>query len=150
PFAGDPSLLPKGALVADNTGYDGQFFFYLAEDPFLTGKVATRHDVSSLHIDHVSYRYQRILLPLLGWLSSYGDPDVLQWTLPLINLFAVLGAGWLLASFLRERGQSPWYALVFMLSIGVVGSLVRDLSDPLAAALFTAGTVWWLRERRVP
>src|SRR5438046_2711751 len=44
-FAGNPRLLPPDPPVGQGTGYDGQFFFYLAQDPFLTGKVATRHKV---------------------------------------------------------------------------------------------------------
>jgi len=113
----DYELLPPNAYVYPGPGYDGQFFFYLAQDPLLTGKAASRDDVESSHdIDHVAYRYQRILLPALGWLSSWGHPRVLEWTLPLINLFAVLAAGFLLARFLAARGRSPWLSLVYMLS----------------------------------
>ena len=142
-----PKLLPHGTPLFPPTGFDGQFFFYLSQDPLLTGKVATRHEVSSPHLDNVAYRYQRIFLPALGWLTSWGDPEVLQWTLPLINLIAVLGAGFLLARFLASRGRSPWLSLVFMLSLGVMLGVFDDISDPLAVGLFTAGVVWWLERR---
>jgi hypothetical protein len=146
-----PELLPHDAYVyPHSTGYDGQLFFYIAQDPFLSGKVATRDQIISPHIGFVAYRYQRILLPVLGWLTSAGDPDVLQWTLPLINLLAVLGAGFLLARFLAARGRSPWLSLVFMLSLGVTVGFVFDVADPLAASLFVAGVVWWLDDRRGP
>jgi hypothetical protein len=95
----------------------------------------------------MAYRYQRILLPAIGWLTSWGDPDVLQWTLPLINLLAILGAGFLLARFLAERGRSPWLSLVYMVSIGVLSGFVSDVSDPLAASLFLAGVIWWVDRR---
>lgn len=143
-----PELLPPDAYVYDHTGYDGQLFFYLAQDPLLTGKVATRDQIVSPHIGYVAYRYQRILLPALGWLTSWGNPSVLEWTLPLINLLAVLGAGFLLARFLRARGESPWLSLVYMLSIGVSVGVVFDLADPLAVSLFVAGVVWWLEGKR--
>ena len=87
-----PELLPADSFIETGTGYDGQFFFYLAQDPLLSGKAASRDQVSSDHIDNVAYRYQRILLPLAGWVTSWGNPDVLQWTLPLVNLAAVLAA----------------------------------------------------------
>jgi hypothetical protein len=144
-----PELLPHGAYIYPHSaGYDGQIFFYLAQDPFLTGKVATRDEIDNAHIGPVAYRYQRILLPVLGWLTSAGDPDVLQWTLPLINLLAVLGAGFLLARFLSARGRSPWLALVYMLSLGVAVGFRYDVADPLAASLFVAGVVWWLEDKR--
>ena len=145
-----PKLLPPDPFIESSTGYNGQFFFYLAQDPLLNGKAASRDEAHSAHIDSVSYRYQRILLPALGWLTSWGDPGVLQWTLPLINVIAVLMTTYLLAGFLRSRDRSPWIALVFALSIGMVVGVVNDLSDPLAAALFVAGVVWWLERRTVP
>jgi hypothetical protein len=120
-------LLPPDTYVHPQTGYDGQLFFYLAQDPL-----------------------QRILLPALGWLTSWGNPSVLEWTLPLINLVAVLGAGFLLARFLAARGVSPWLSLVYMLSIGVSAGVVFDLADPLAASLFVAGVVWWLEDEPLP
>jgi hypothetical protein len=143
-----PELLPPNTYVYKNsTGYDGQLFFYLAQDPLLTGKVATRDQIDSPHLPTVAYRYQRILLPVLGWLTSWGDPSVLEWTMPLINLLAVLGAGFLLARFLAARGRSPWLSLVYMLSLGVAVGVVFDLADPLAASLFVAGVIWWLEGR---
>lgn len=143
-----PELLPPNAYVYPQNGYDGQIFFYLAQDPLLTGKVASRDQVDSPHIGAVAYRYQRILLPVLGWLTSWGHPRILEWTMPMINIAAVLGAGFLLARFLSSRGRSPWLSLVFMVSFGVVVGVVNDLADPLAVSLFVAGTVWWLEERR--
>ena len=35
-------LLPSGSFIDAQTGYDGQFFFYLAQDPLLRGKAARR------------------------------------------------------------------------------------------------------------
>lgn len=142
-----PDLLPADSFIETSTGYDGQFFFYIAQDPFLSGDAATPDQVSSDHIDNVAYRYQRILLPLAGWLTSWGDPDVLQWTLPLVNLAAVLAATWLLAVFLRRRERPTWAALAFPVSIGVLVGVFNDVSDPLAAGLFLMGVLWWLDRR---
>jgi hypothetical protein len=142
-----PELLPADAKVFPGTGYDGQFFFYIAQDPLLGGTVASRDDETSSHLDNIAYRYQRILLPALGWLTSWGNPDVLEWTLPLLNVLAVLGSGFLLARFLASRGRSPWLSLVYMASFGVVVGVTNDLSDPLAAGLFVAGAIWWLEGR---
>jgi hypothetical protein len=141
-------LLPPNTYVyPHSTGYDGQFFFYIAQDPLLTGKVATRDEIDSPHLPTVAYRYQRILLPVLGWLTSWGDPSVLEWTMPLINLLAVLGSGFLVARFLAARGRSPWLSLVYMVSLGMAVGVVFDLGDTLAAGLFVAAVIWWLEGR---
>lgn len=136
--------LPAGTTVIPGSGYDGQFAFAIAQDPFLLD----RETVSSL--DAPAYRYRRILLPALGWLTSGGDPEVLQWTLPAINLLAVVLSTLLLAAFLGRRGRSPWLALVSGLSIGMVAGTLNDVSDPLAAALLLAGLVFWIDNRTGP
>jgi hypothetical protein len=138
-------LLPHDAYVFKGSGFDGQFFFYLAQDPLLLG------DDVRPHLDAVSYRQQRILLPAIAFvLSGGGDPDALQWVLPAINLAAVLFASWVLAQFLRARGRSPWLALLFAGSSGIVLSLLNDVADPLAASLFVVGLIRWSDDRRLP
>ena len=72
---------------------------------------------------------------------------MLQWTLPLVNLAAVLAATWLLAVFLRRRERPTWAALAFPVSIGVLVGVFNDVSDPLAAGLFLMGVLWWLDRR---
>lgn len=149
-FAKKRSLLPDDIKLIPHAGYDGQFYFYLAQDPFLTGKVARRTDATTPVIDHLGYRYQRILFPLAGWLASggTGDPNVLEWALPLLNLLAILGSGFMLARFLAARGRSPWWSLLYTLSLGMLAGFVNDLADPFATGLFVAGLIWWYGHRR--
>ena len=138
-----PERLPDGTYVHAGSGYDGQFFFYLAQDPLLSDPAV------EAALDAPAYRYGRILLPVLGWLSSGGDAEILKWSLPLINLLAILGSGFVLAGALAARGLSPWLSLVYMLSLGPVLGLLNDVSDPLAAGLLVAGVVWWTQDRAV-
>lgn len=149
-YATKPALLPTGSKIFDGTGYDGQFYFYLAQDPFLRGVVASPSDAESPQIDYLGYRYQRILYPLAAWLASGGsaDPDLLQWILPLLNLASILGSGFLLARFLSARGRSPWWSVLYMLSLGMLAGAVNDLADPFATGLFVAGMIWWYEGRR--
>lgn len=149
-FASDPALLPSDAYVFKGTGYDGQFSFYIAQDPLLSGKVASRDQAASPHFDELGYRYQRIMLPALAYVASGGgDPDILPWTIPLINLLAVLGSGFLLARFLARRGRSPWLSLAYVLALGTLAGVLNDLTNPLAVALFVIGLIWWLDGRAV-
>ena len=59
-------------------GYDGQFYFAIAHDPFLT-----RPDTAASLDD--SLRYRRILYPLAAWLLSAGQPVALPYTLVLAD-----------------------------------------------------------------
>ena len=58
------TLIHRGSV-----GYDGQFYYYIAHDPFILGQ-------SYNHIDFPAYRYQRIIYPLTAWLLSFGQPKV--------------------------------------------------------------------------
>ncbi len=120
-------------------GYDGQFVYQIAVNP---GGAAP-------YIDVPAYRYQRILYPLLARLLALGNPEVIPWTLILIN-FASLALGTLATEkILAGRGFSRWYALAYGLFAGLLLSLRLDLTEPLAFALaqwgvllFDRGKVW--------
>ncbi|HVF77396.1 MAG TPA: hypothetical protein VNA28_03785 [Solirubrobacteraceae bacterium] len=139
----DPEpLLPAGAHVFRGTGFDGQFFFYLAQDP-LARKVATRS-----RLDNTQYRARRVLLPALSYAASGGgNRELLPWVIPLVNLLATLAATWALASWLRRRERSPWLALAYPTSFGIVSGVISDVADPLAASLLIIGLLAWSEDR---
>ena len=106
-------------------GYDGQFFYYLALDP-----VNARY-----YMDVSTYRYTRILYPMVARVLALGRPDLIPWTLWLINWLAIAGGALAVAAWLKRRGFSPWFALVYGLYPGLIVALQRDLSEALAYAL---------------
>ena len=133
---------PIDDLRADTvgeTGYDGQFFLFIALDP--------RHAHASA--DEPAYRYSRILYPLTARALAGGRSGLVPFALLLVNLIAV-GAGTLaVALLLRHRGLSPWYAAVFGLYPGLFFAVTRDLAEPLAYALVAAALLAFER-RRLP
>ncbi len=116
---------PHYAYMADNTGNDGQFAYYLALDP-----ANARY-----YMDYPSYRYTRILYPLAARALAFGQAGLIPYTLLLVNLLAVAGGTLALAAWLRRRGCSPWLALLFGFYPGVAVVLQRDLTEVLAYAL---------------
>jgi hypothetical protein len=141
-FGATVRMLPHDVVVFPGTGFDGQFTFYIGLDPLLP-------HARQGNIDYPAYRYQRILLPALGWLTSFGDPDALKWSLPLINLFAILLSGFLLAVFSSERGRSVWWSLAYLMGFGLAIGFVTDVPDPLATGLLLSGAIQWLRGRTI-
>jgi hypothetical protein len=121
-------------------GFDGQFYYALARDPW------RRHDT---FIDFPCYRHGRILYLALAWLfSGGGDAERLLWVLPAINLAAFAGLGLLGAMLATHHGRSPWWGVFLTLAVNVGVTGMRDLTDPvatLAAVGLVAG--WLLRWR---
>ncbi len=111
---------------AGTEGYDGQFVYFIAQD--------LNPETVAPYLDSPAYRYQRIVLPLLARLLSFGQPNMIAWLIPLISLSAHLLAVSLLAKLLQSFNQSKWLALVYGLWVGFLLALRLDLPEPLAYA----------------
>lgn len=118
-------------------GYDGQFAYFIARDPLNGWR----------YCDAPSYRYQRILYPILAWALAFGRPDVVPWTLIAINVAALAGGTYFTERLLAAHRVSRWYALVYGLFGGLVAGLRLDLTEPLAYGLVQAGLWAWERRR---
>jgi hypothetical protein len=129
-----PGVLLPGQPVRAGTGYDGQFYFYLAQDPFLR-KPATAHALDN------TFRVRRILYPLLAWALSLGDRARLPFVLGVINAGAGLGVAALAAWAARRAGRSPWMSLLLVAYPGVWIPVLLDLTEPLQLALLMAGAL---------
>ncbi|MBN1954967.1 MAG: hypothetical protein JW900_07935 [Anaerolineae bacterium] len=140
-FDGDPlafALVGSRYATGDpggTQGYDGQFAYFIARDPLQGWR----------YCDAPSYRYQRILYPLLAWALALGQGQAVGWTLVAVNVAALTAGTWATEKLLVSRGASPWYALVYGLYGGLVAGLRLDLAEPLAVGLVQGAL--WLQER---
>ena len=64
-------------------GYDGQYYYYIALDP-----AKARY-----YMDRPTYRYTRILYPITARLLALGQPELVPYSLILINWLAIAGGG---------------------------------------------------------
>ena len=77
----DPGSVPANFLVLKNSaGYDGQFYYRLAVNPFTAEPSA-----GGVKIDSPAYRQQRIAYPLLVWLFSVAQPEFVPTVMILVN-----------------------------------------------------------------
>jgi hypothetical protein len=106
-------------------GFDGQYYYAIARDPW------ARQD--ERYVAPAGYRHMRILYPALAWVASNrGDPKLLLWALPAINLLAIGGLAGLGAIFAVRFGRSPWWGLMLPLVLNAGTPALRDLTDPVA------------------
>jgi len=122
-------------------GYDGQFIYYIARDPNPASVAA--------HLDVPAYRYQRILLPVLARLLSFGQLNWLPWIIPLVGLASHLWAVFLLSKLFENWGVSRWYVLSYGLWVGLLLGLRLDLPEPLAFSLVITA-IWFEHKKRTP
>ncbi len=119
--------IPWKKYAHPKPGYDGQFYYRLALDPFTNQKEAF-----GVNLDTPLLRQQRILLPFLTWLVARGDPGITPIVMMAINLAAVAGCTFVSSLLLSYFGISAWYGLLFALYPGFVISVGRFLTEPLA------------------
>ncbi len=109
-------------------GYDGQWFYDLARDPFQP----------TTSLDKPAYRSARLLYPLLVRLVTLGQSDFVPIGLMLVNYAAILGATYLLARLLLQMKLGAGWAWGYVLWPGTLCAFVYDLSEPLCFLLIIA------------
>lgn len=116
------------------TGWDGQFYYYIAND--LLGLKDTAE-----HIDAPSYRYQRVGLSLYTAIAATltGQGWVSPRTFFISYFLLVLAATWCGARLLSRLSADPALILLWSLSTGVYLTLFNALPDAAADALLILG-----------
>jgi hypothetical protein len=123
-----PSKATKGLFINQGNGYDGQFYYRLALDPFDLARKAF-----GIRFDSFS-RVERMGYPFLAWLVARGHHASVPLALVVVNVIAcgVLAlAGGLLA---QSAGRHALWGLVLAGYWGYLWTLGRDLSELTTAA----------------
>jgi hypothetical protein len=131
--------LPHGLLLVPNAGYDGQFYYRLALDPFNWNKTAF-----GITMDQ-SYRYTRVGYPFVVWIASLGQHQLVPVMLVAVNLLGVAAIAMLGGMFARDSGRHALWGLAFAAYFGLVISVGRDTAEPLAEACMLGGLLAYRR-----
>jgi hypothetical protein len=125
----DPTYVPpRNREAGPGNGYDGQFSYYMALD----------FTHARYYMDYPSYRYSRLLYPVIVRAVTLGDRMLIPAAMIAVNWLALGGCALALAAWLKRRSCSPWYALAVALYPGLLVGVQRDLTEPLAYALVAA------------
>lgn len=139
----DPATVRPPVHVFPSSGYDGQFYWRMAVDP-------ANHDLASTHgvrLDQ-EIRFGRVAYPTLGWVTSFGTPTLVRWSLVFVNVVALGLIGGFAAAFARDRGGlQPAVGLLVAGSAGLITSLSRDLCEVVMVAGLVGGVVALGRRR---
>jgi hypothetical protein len=139
----DPSRTPdRLEVVAETGGYDGQFVYRLAVDPWTVQR--TEHGV---RLDNPGYRQQRIATPVLAWALALLPGLSTMLALVLVNAAALVVAAGYGSRLAVESGRHPLCGLLLAFPACMPISLGRDLTEPVAWAAVLAG-LWYARRRR--
>lgn len=127
--ASPPELAREGIhRFRGSTGYDGQFYHYMAHDPFLQRGFAEYMDAPAL-------RYRRLLVPAAAYLLALGQDQYVDTALfGVVWLSIFLGAYWL-ARYAVITGRHAVWGLGFLTVPAVIVTIDRTVVDATLAAL---------------
>lgn len=141
----DATLVPKNiVIVTESTGYDGQFYYRLAINPFTDQQFEF-----GMRLDNPRYRHQRILYPLLGWLFSFGTPSLVIYSLILVNFTALIVIGFSAGKYAQLVGKNALSGLAFSLYPGFLYTLSRDLVEITEATFILLALVAIVQKHKV-
>lgn len=115
-------------------GYDGQFYRYIAHEPWPPFRYATAMDLPAL-------RHQRILLPALAWLLAAGRPALIDPAFLLLVDAALFLGVFASARLFQSFGSDPCWGLLFAITPAALASTDRMLTDGAQLAAFAAALV---------
>jgi hypothetical protein len=134
----------RGLRIGSGNGYDGQFYFRLALDPFDLSRRAF-----GIRLDSLS-RVERMGYPFLAWVVSGGHHGAVPLAMVIVNVLmtaVVALAGGVLA---KAVGRHAFWGLAFAGYWGYLWTLGRDLTELTAAAFVMLGLAalvrrapWW-------
>ena len=123
-------------------GHDGKFFFVQANDPLVLDPAE-----NAAVLDRPIYRSQRMLYPLLAGGAGLFSPEVIVWTLILINVSGLVVGSWAVGAIAVKHGLSAWWGLAFLFNVGLLSELYIDGAGIVAFALACLGALALENER---
>lgn len=135
---------PNLILYPDTVGYDGQFYYRLALNPFTTRQIDF-----GMKIDDPPYRQQRILYPLLVWAVSGGQWQAVPWAMLFVNWACLVMMGWMAGRLMQSFGQHALWGALLVMYPGFVITYRFDLTE-IVAATFLMASLLTLQRCRFP
>lgn len=132
---------PEGFVVLQVPAYDGAHYYQIARNiPALASpsRWPELHNQTTL-----SYAYQRILLPVAGFMLAAGQASALPYTFLIINTLSILGAAYLT---MRSDAKRQWYALAIAFCPSAMVGLHFMLAEPLSVFLLTAFLIRYMKK----
>lgn len=141
----DPDLVPENLeVMSEYLGYDGQFYYRLALDPFTREPTAF-----GITLENPPYRHQRIVYPFIVWLLSLGRSGPVPLLMILVNYAGLCAMAWVGALLARSLEANALWGLAFPLYPGFLVSLSLDLPEVLALLFVLTALLLLRRERHL-
>ncbi len=118
-------------------GYDGQFYRFLAHDPFLRRGTAA-------YLDAPMLRARRILVPLLAWALAGGRPGAIDAAYVAVILASIFAGAGFLGRIMVRQGRHAAFGLLFLAVPATIVAADTMTVDVALGALTACFAYCWL------
>jgi hypothetical protein len=136
-----PELAFEHIPLLNGSGYDGQFYHYIAHNPFLEKYAAAQ-------FDRRAYRYGKILVPLLAYAVALGRERFIDVAYVAVILAFVGPGAACLSEFALARGYPAATGCAFLIVPATIVGIETLTVDVALVALLAAFTVALERKSR--
>jgi hypothetical protein len=136
-----PHGLAAGIHVFAGSGYDGQFYYRQALDPFTVARIA-----HGIRLDGL-YRLQRVGYPAIAYALAGGQQGLVPYSLVAVNVLGLGVLGYLGGVIAKDAKRHACGGLLLAGYFGFVTTLARDLLEIVAACFLLAAIVAYRRRR---
>jgi hypothetical protein len=130
--------LQRQIRFSEGGGYDGQFFYMMSFDPFIT-RFADDTEQYRAFMDAPHYRYGRIGFSLLARAAALDQDRWIPIAMIALVLTSLAVCGLLLSMIARHHGYSTWLGVLIVFVPGFWQSVEGTLPEPVAAAFLLGG-----------
>jgi hypothetical protein len=134
-----PEIYNDQMWVRPDSGYDSQYFYFLALNPFRSKPYVYTHQVI---LDH--YRFQRYLYGAMAGIISFCQPKLIPYVMIGINLFSTLVGVWIFFLLCDHFKVSRLFCLFYSLSVLSWLTIMRTTCEPLYLALLISGFYFYI------
>jgi hypothetical protein len=145
PWTSSETARPSLTVQPADRGFDGQFFYRVGAAPLST---AEREE--GVEFDLPALRASRIGYGALAWAASFGDPDLLPWSLIGINVLAAGALGAAGGALAQRFGRHAAWGLALALWPGFAYTLSLDTAELVASAFAVGGLAAVAHRRWMP
>jgi hypothetical protein len=132
-----PELAATTYIFPASNGYDGQFYRYLAHDPWFQKGFWKFQDTAAV-------RSYRILVPAMAWILAGGQPRLIDGAYVAAILVSIFAGVYWLGRYAASHGRNPAWGLGFVLLPATLVSIDRLTIDVALCAL-CAGFAWYAK-----
>ncbi len=140
----DSNLTLTPILVQKGQGYDGQFFYKYAINPFNFDGFKY-----GVRVDLPNYRMQRIGYPLFVWLIAFGNCKLIPFSLIITNVLAFIGIIFFSIKIVTLYKANLIYSLIPLLFCGLYMSLSRNLSEVFELFCFSGCIYYFIVKKPI-